>query len=404
MKEIKDRWQFIIGFVAIIISLSAFKEELNKIVINYQFISFSLSQYLFILILSFISVMHLYVIPYIFSTTKYSNLKFFKYIESLSYTLFLIIILSPSLLLIVYLLQVLLLKITPLDETTKSILMVIISTISGSVMTYLSKGIVDKYQSDKKLKEESKIIEEEIKSFEIGDKLLKDGYYNQSLFETFKILENEIYKILRQRDLIFRKATFLEMIKIANKYNVISEEQNEKINRIRIKRNEVTHNIATTITRAEAEEAQNLVKEILSKSENLESQNIESENKYFLGKVLTDLMEAKELSIKTGKSLFIIIYDKSHPTLSKLDYSLGYFMEYVTTKKLVNNNFIQVLIDSEKPGVKELIPLEEPLENCLLTILSSTNEILRQEGVYANPDEGLKRTKEIIEMNKKTIS
>jgi hypothetical protein len=194
------------------------------------------------------------------------------------------------------------------------------------------------------------------------------------------------------------------MIKIANKYNVISEEQNEKINRIRIKRNEVTHNIATTITRAEAEEAQNLVKEILSKSENLESQNIESENKYFLGKVLTDLMEAKELSIKTGKSLFIIIYDKSHPTLSKLDYSLGYFMEYVTTKKLVNNNFIQVLIDSEKPGVKELIPLEEPLENCLLTILSSTNEILRQEGVYANPDEGLKRTKEIIEMNKKTIS
>jgi hypothetical protein len=203
MKEIKDRWQFIIGFVAIIISLSAFKEELNKIVINYQFISFSLSQYLFILILSFISVMHLYVIPYIFSTTKYSNLKFFKYIESLSYTLFLIIILSPSLLLIVYLLQVLLLKITPLDETTKSILMVIISTISGSVMTYLSKGIVDKYQSDKKLKEESKIIEEEIKSFEIGDKLLKDGYYNQSLFETFKILENEIYKILRQRDLIY---------------------------------------------------------------------------------------------------------------------------------------------------------------------------------------------------------
>lgn len=404
MKEIKDRWQFIIGFAAIIISLSAFKDELSKILIDFQFISFSLSQYLFILIVSFISVIHLYVIPFIFSTTKYSNLKIFRHIESLSYILFLVIILSPSLLLIIYLLQLLILQITELNDTAKSISMSILSAIIGAIFTYFSKYVVDKYQSSKKSKEESEIIEKEVKSFEIADKLFKDGYYNQSLFETFKMLESAIYKALRQRDLIFRKAPFIEMIRIATKYNIFTKAQIEQINRIRVKRNEFAHNIATTITKAEVEDAQNLVKEILASIENIDSKDIEIENKYFLGKVLSDLKHAKELSRKANKPLFIVIYNKSHPKLSKLDNSLGYFMEYETTKKLVNNNFIQVLVDSEKPDVKELIPAEEPLENCLLTVLTPDNKILRQEGVHANPDEGLKRTKEIIEKWNKTSS
>lgn len=404
MKEIKDRWQFIIGFAAIIISLSAFKYELNKIIVDFHFVSFTLSQYLFILIVSFISVIHLYVIPYIFSTTKYSNLKIFKHIESLSYVLFLIIILSPSILLVIYLLQLLILQITALNETTKTILMSILSAIIGAISTYFSKYVVDKYQLSKKSKEESEIIEREVKSFELSDKLLKDGYYNQSLFETFKMLENGIYKALRQRDLIFRKAPFLEMIRIADKYNIFTKSQIEQINRIRIKRNEFAHNISSAITKAEAEEAQNLAKDILLNTENVEPDNFETDNKYFIGRVQTELKQAMEIAKKTNKPLFIVIYDKTHPKLSKLDYSLGYFMEYETTKKLVNNNFIQVLTDSEKPEVKELIPAEEPIENCLLTILTPDNKIIRQEDVYANPDEGLKRTKEIIEKWNKTTS
>jgi len=296
------------------------------------------------------------------------------------------------------------LQITTLNDTAKSVSMSILSAIVGAVSAYFSKYVVDKYQASKKSKEESEIIEKEVKSFEIADKLFKDGYYNQSLFETFKMLENAIYKALRQRDLIFRKAPFIEMIRVATKYNIFTKEQIEQINRIRVKRNEFAHNIATSITKAEVEEAQNLVKEILANIENIDSKNIETENEYFLGKVQTDLKHAKELSKKENKPMFIVIYDKSHPKLSRIDYSLRYFMEYETTKKMVNNNFIQVLIDSEKPDIKELIPAEEPLENCLLTVLTPDNKILRQESVYANPDEGLKRTKEIIEKWNKTTS
>ena len=199
MKEIKDRWQFIIGFVAIIIPLSAFKDELAEIIVDYHFVSFTLSQYLFFLIVSFIFVIHLYAIPYIFSTTKLSNLKIFKHIEFCTYALFLIIILSPSLLLIVYILQLLILQITALNETIKSILMFIIPVIIGIISVHYSRIVVNKYQTSKRLKETSEITELEVKSFELSDKLLKDGYYNQSLFESFKIIENGIYKALMQK-------------------------------------------------------------------------------------------------------------------------------------------------------------------------------------------------------------
>lgn len=45
----------------------------------------------------------------------------------------------------------------------------------------------------------------------------------------------------------------------------------------------------------------------------------------------------------------------------------------------------------------QLIPADDPLENCLLTVMSPDKTILLQEGVYANPDEGLKRVREVIE-------
>lgn len=405
MKEIKDRWQFILGFAAIIISLSAFKDELKEIIIDFNFISFSLSTYLFVLIFSFISVIHLYAVPYIFSSTKYSNYKIFKHIESLSYILFLIIILSPSILFISYLLQLLLIQITGLDEKTKSFLTGILVSIISLITFLFSAKMVKRYRLTRKSIEQLEITEREVKSFEIADKLINDGYYNQSLFEAFKILEISLYKILRQRDLIFRRGNFLEMIDMARKYNIFPDEQIEQINQIRIKRNEFAHNIESKVTKEEAENAQKLIKEIIAQAE-IENTELdsESESKFFIGKVYSDFKQAKKISKKENKPMFIVIYNKSHPRQSKLDHSLGYFMEYETTKKLVQNNFIQVLTDSENLTDKVLIPLDDPLENCLLVVLSPDNKIIRREGVYANPDEGLKRVREIIATWNKTSS
>lgn len=397
MKEIKNRWQFILGFAAIIISLSAFKDELEEKIVDFNFISFSLAEYLFWLIISFVSVIHLYAVPYILSSTKYSNRKVFKYIESSSYTLFLMIILSPTIIFVLYLLQLLLLQIFGLDVKMQYYLMVILIYIICLLAVWLSAKTVKKYRIRKKEKEQSELLSKEVKSFEMIDKLIEDGYYNQSLFEAFKAIEMSLYKVLRQKDIVFRRGNFLEMINMAKKYNVFSNKQIEQINEVRIKRNEFAHNIESKITEEEARNAKRLLKEIMAQADSdITELDKESESKYFMGKVFNDLEQAKKASKKKQKPMFIVIYDESHPKKSKLSHSLGYFMEYKTTKKLVQKNFIQVLISSENITDKHLIPIDEPLENCLLVILSPDNNIVRQEGVYANSDEGLKRVREII--------
>ncbi len=94
--------------------------------------------------------------------------------------------------------------------------------------------------------------------------------------------------------------------------------------------------------------------------------------------------------------VFVVVYDPEHPTRSKLDYSLGYFMEYQTTKRLVDQHFVAAVGPSSDPAFGALVPEDDPLELCLWVVTTSNGEILRSEGVYANPNEGMKRVRAVI--------
>ncbi|MBK7746489.1 MAG: restriction endonuclease [Candidatus Obscuribacter sp.] len=121
-----------------------------------------------------------------------------------------------------------------------------------------------------------------------------------------------------------------------------------------------------------------------------------SRNNYFLrqphSKLEVGLEEAKERKVLA----FVVIFDSDHPTHSKLDYALGYFMEYQTTKKLVDQYFVPIVGRRADAGFTELVPPDEPLESALWIVLDTNGQIIRREGVYANPDEGLKRIREVI--------
>jgi hypothetical protein len=116
----------------------------------------------------------------------------------------------------------------------------------------------------------------------------------------------------------------------------------------------------------------------------------------FISEPFLSLHEAKEESRQTGKPLFLVIYDEEHPSRSKLDYSLGCFLDYFATKKLLDQHFVCALLPASADGTREYVPDDDPLENALLVVTSAAGEVLRREGVYANPDEGLKRVRSII--------
>lgn len=97
-----------------------------------------------------------------------------------------------------------------------------------------------------------------------------------------------------------------------------------------------------------------------------------------------------------NRPVFLVIYDDAHPSKSQLYYALGCFLDYFTTKKLVEDHFVAALVPVQEPGARELIPEDNPLEKCLWVVLSPDGAIVRREGVYANPDEGLKRVREVV--------
>jgi hypothetical protein len=116
---------------------------------------------------------------------------------------------------------------------------------------------------------------------------------------------------------------------------------------------------------------------------------------FFKGATLTNLKEAVAASHKSDKGLFLVIYDQDHPPNSKINHKLGYFTEYEITTRLINEHFIQAIVSSNDLDTQQYIA-EYHLENCLLVVLDSKGRVLRKEGVYGNPDEGLKRVREDI--------
>lgn len=121
------------------------------------------------------------------------------------------------------------------------------------------------------------------------------------------------------------------------------------------------------------------------------------ESSFFIGATLTSLSDALITARQENKGLFIVIYDPEHSTNSQLDYCLGYFSEYQITKRLINQNFVQAIVSSSSTDTQRYTPQNYHMEKCLLVVLDRRQQIISQEEVYANPDEGLKRVRQCID-------
>jgi len=122
----------------------------------------------------------------------------------------------------------------------------------------------------------------------------------------------------------------------------------------------------------------------------------QSTNRYFLRQPHDNLENACAEARERKILVFAVIYDPDHPTYSKLDFSLGYFMEYQTTKRLVDQHFVALVGPNNDAGLRALVPEDDPLEKCLWVVMTPEGAVLRREGVYANPDEGMKRVRDVI--------
>lgn len=272
MGKLKERLEIIIGYVALIVSLSAFKNELASFNINVGFFSFNVAQYLFTLILAFLFSLHFYLIPFMLSATRYANLKILSFIESLSYFIVVFLTLSPFFVLILVCINLSLSMLRSIPKGSIDSFIELISIILGVSSLYLSSVTKRKYLEARFLDEKQKLESLEILEFENVQKLFNDGYYSQSILEAFKVFESHLKRLITQKNIPIRSGKLQDLILVAKKLELISEDENEIFNKIRMMRNSVAH-LDVDFARTQAQEAISFIKELIKKASDNNSEN-----------------------------------------------------------------------------------------------------------------------------------
>jgi len=261
VEKSKNKFEIILGVVTLIISLSAFKEELTQVDINLGFKTITLANYFLYCVYGFSISLYLYILEIVARDTKIGRWKIFDYALKFAFTLFAIVVFSPILLI----LFVILYKLNLLLETNKVFtnILIIILQIILSVLTILySIFVVKRYLSERKNKLQEQAEEEEIKGLDNAQKLFNDGYYSHSILESFKVLETHLYKKINERDIRVSKYRFTDIIKIAFKEKIINDTDLIDIDNIRLMRNASAHTDEEH-TKIQAEKSLEFVKKLL---------------------------------------------------------------------------------------------------------------------------------------------
>ncbi|MBD0725763.1 hypothetical protein B6A10_11275 [Flavobacterium sp. L1I52] len=264
MEKIKGKYEIILGFATLIISLSAFKDELSQINLELGFIKISLSQYFLYSVFGFCLCLYFYIIEHAVRETKIGQWKIFDYLIAIAYGTFIFILISP----ILVLLNILSVKIYNyfLQKTEEekaevlSLILTIINGISVIVSFVGGKKLFKKHQEDIKEAAENKQITE----IESAKRLYADGYYASSILESFKALESFLQKKIIEKNHRAPRALY-ELLQTSFKLKIIKKEDSEKMSALIRMRNSAAHNTEIVLTKDDANNVLLFITEIMSR-------------------------------------------------------------------------------------------------------------------------------------------
>lgn len=271
INKIKSKYEIILGFVTLTISLSAFKDELKTVKLNLGFTHFTLADYFLYVVYGFSICLYLYVTENIARDFNIGKLKIFDYSLALAYILFVFILLSPIILLIALGSVKLLQEILERWEHQKQF-------IYSDIFNYIIQGItliasalslllsLITFKERKKNLKNEMIVEAELSNIsylENANRLLIDGYYAQSIVESFKVLERLLGTLLAVKNIRFTR-NIRDIIEQSLKYHIIDNSDYLHIRKIMDMRNHSAH-LTTEFTQEEAKYALTIVDELLKK-------------------------------------------------------------------------------------------------------------------------------------------
>jgi hypothetical protein len=265
MEKLKGKYEVILGFVTLVVSLSAFKDELSNVQIELGWISISLADYFLYSVYGFSICLYLYIVEHIVRETRIGNWKIFDYAIWVAFILFAFILLTPLLVII----NVVVFKIYSTATQRKADEAKVLFRYFGMILA-IASGITSflismKSFKDRKRKLQEEISEQEIIELDNASKLFRDGYYSHSVLETFKVLETHLFKKLIDKNIRVQRYNQKDLIQFALKEGIISESDMPAINDIRGMRNIAAHSDAEH-TKQQAQFALDFMKQLLKRN------------------------------------------------------------------------------------------------------------------------------------------
>jgi len=150
--KIKDKYEVILGFVTLIISLSAFKNELAKVSLPLGYTIISLADYFLYIVYCLFICLYLYIMENIAKDTKIGSWKIFDIIIRVAYFLFVFVLLTPLLLI----LNIIFSKLYAITAADDKLLKLVSGLMSAIIFGFLG-GLLSEIFSSKLLKEKRTI-------------------------------------------------------------------------------------------------------------------------------------------------------------------------------------------------------------------------------------------------------
>lgn len=265
MEKLKGKYEVILGFVTLIVSLSAFKDELSKVTLDLGFTTISLATYFLYSVYGFAICLYLYIVENIVRDTKIGHWKIFNYLIGIAFTVFSIVIFSPIIIgidIIAFFAYDYIQQNNgkQLDKTYETILLMI-----NCIVVVYSILESTKWYKKHQEKVQDEINQQEIIELESAIKLFESEYYSHSVLETFKVLETYLYKKITEKNHRVSRR-LMEVFQTSIKLNIVDEEEANIILKLMNMRNAVAHNSNVQFSKADAQFALDFVRKLVQRN------------------------------------------------------------------------------------------------------------------------------------------
>lgn len=260
MEKLKGKYEIILGFVTLVFSFSAFKDEISKIILDFGFVQVSVANIFLGCIIGFSTSLYLYVLELAVRDTKIGGLKIWNFLIKVGFIIFCIILLSPFIVGVCIAINFIVKHIE--SELFRISTSFIIGVLGIIIPTYsLILQIITTRKERMELQESIR----EIDHLERAKNLINDSYYHHAILEMYNVLISAIKRKLDNKGHRASELRYNHFMSLILKEGLLSIDDVQFLTALRHQRNKVAHSEDSDVEVSDATKALVRVSQILQK-------------------------------------------------------------------------------------------------------------------------------------------